>query len=723
MPSVHKIIRKRYELKKLIKYCKQTGYACVDFETNAMPIPHPLFYPTILGISFQPGSSWILPLAHFDSPFKNGKWEKLLKLFGEQVIENKDIIKIAQNAKFEYQIFKRYGIEMSGYVFDTMLGKHLLDEDTPNGLKPMVDRFIPEYAGYAENYEGAHLPWDEKPLLGLSEYCGLDCDLTFRLFLYFEKKLIEGNFFSLFRNMHMMATRVLGDSEYSGMRVDTDYLDKLIIEYKGYLSDNDKQIRSIRKIRKFQDWLVQHKIDKLMSKISEEINDLNDEIDKLMDAGVEQKVIDRKSKSIRNREEKIDRYWAREMNTKTELKCLDPINFASVDHMRELLFLSPKGFNFPIIKYTTDKQKNETGNASTAEDVLLELKDKDKTGFIEALLHFRGISKLDSTYVSGMKKHITDGYVHANFLIHGTVTGRLSCKRPNLQNIPRDTTAKDIKKMFIPPEGYYLLQLDYSQAELRVMAAMAGEETMVKWFKEGKDIHLTTALKMYKQEERYDEIAKILKLEDDNDPHYKEWKVKRKYAKTINFGIIYGQGAPKLAEALGWTVDEAKKFLKDYFALFPKIKKFINSQHGKAHRDAFVKNVFGRKRRLYGIDSDLTWERAEAERHSVNAPIQGAASDYTLFSSIIIWEEMRKANIPIYIPQVYTVHDSLGYYVRGEDIHTVVPMLEKICANPQTKEWFGFQIDDVVMKVDFEVSKVDWQSLKTYDPSYDYTAT
>jgi len=84
---------------------------------------------------------------------------------------------------------------------------------------------------------------------------------------------------------------------------------------------------------------------------------------------------------------------------------------------------------------------------------------------------------------------------------------------------------------------------------------------------------------------------------------------------------------------------------------------------------------------------------------------------------------MRKANIPIYIPQVYTVHDSLGYYVKGEDIHTVVPMLEKICANPQTKEWFGFQIDDVVMKVDFEVSKTDWQSLKSYDPSYDYTAS
>jgi len=222
------------------------------------------------------------------------------------------------------------------------------------------------------------------------------------------------------------------------MKIDTDYLDKLIITYKGYIKDNDGKVRNIRKVRKFQDWLVQHKINKLIDKVSGEINDLNDEIDGLMDAGAEQKVINRKSKAIQGREGKIDRYLAREMNTKTELKCLEPINFASVDHMRQLLFHSPKGYKFPIIKYTTDKQKNETDNASTAEDVLLELKELDKTEFIESLLHFRGISKLDSTYVSGMKKHITEGYVHANFLIHGTVTGRLSCQRPNLQNIPRD---------------------------------------------------------------------------------------------------------------------------------------------------------------------------------------------------------------------------------------------------------------------------------------------
>ncbi|MAO08045.1 MAG: hypothetical protein CL596_04960 [Alteromonas sp.] len=741
MPSKFKIIRTKSTLKRVIRYCKQTGYACVDFETNALPINHPLFYPTVLGITFQPGSSYVLPLAHFDSPFKKS-WPKLFKLFCKEVIENPEIIKVAQNAKFEYKIFLKYGYEIKGRIFDTMLAKYLLDEEKPMGLKPMVNNFIPEYAGYEEDYDGAKLPWDQKPLKGLSEYCGLDTDLTLRLMFFYEDKLIKNNLYSLFRNMLMMGVRVLGDSEYGGMDVDIPYLDNLIIEYENYLEENDKKIRNTKTLNKFQKWLDQSRINKLMDKVVQEIEEVEEEVEEIkaeikrLKKKVKKKkhkgalelihknevVLRRKEKSIRTREDKIDRYRAREMSTKTEVKCLEPINFNSSNQMVDLFFTSPQGFQFDIIKYTVDKKtKKESDRPSTDEEVLEQLKPLDKSGFVEGLLRHRELSKLYSTYIKGIRDKCIDGKVHARFLLEGTVTGRLSSQNPNLQNIPRDTTAKDIKKMFVPPKGYYLLQLDYSQAELRVMAAQAGEETMIRWFKEGKDIHLTTALKMYRQEERYDEIFEVLEKEDKKDPRYTEWKVRRKYAKTINFGIIYGQGVPKLANSLGWTIEEAQTFLNEYFDTFPKIREFIKQQHKIAHRDAFVRNVFGRKRRLPKIDSYEKWEVAEAERQSVNAPIQGAASDYTLFSSIIIWEEVRKKNIPIYKPQVYTVHDSLGYYVRAEDIHDVVPKLEKICANPETMEWFNFQIDDVTMKVDFELSSISWQALKTYDPKIDYT--
>lgn len=734
MPSKFKIIKKPYELKKVIKYCKQTGYASIDFETNALHPSDPLFYPTILGISFQPGSSYILPLAHFDSPFKEAnRWKRLLHKFGTEVIENKDIIKIAWNLKFEYQIFHRYGIEMSGRLLDGMLAKYLLDEERPNDLKNMVTRYIPEFANYQEDYEGSKLPWDQKPLLGLSQYCGLDCDVTLRLMVFFEDRLIQGGFYTLFRNMMMMGTRVLAESEYQGMPIDMPYLENLVEVYKDKIADNDDRLRNNPRIKKFQRWLINNRKQKLISKVSEEINDLYDEIKELKKQRKKEKdekekkklktAINRKKTSIKGREDKIDRYKANVFTTKNELKVQEEVNFSSPQQMVELFFTSPKGFRFPIIKYSEDKKnRDKKGNPSTDESVLLELQEKDKSGFIEDLLNHRAITKLNSTYIVGVQKKVTEGHVHGRFNLHGTVTGRLSSNDPNLQNIPRDTTASDIKPMFIPPPGYLLLQLDYSQAELRVMAAMAGEENMIKWFKEGKDIHLTVALKKERCEERYDEIKAILEKEDDNDPEFKIWKVRRKAAKTINFGIIYGQGASKLAATLGWSVEEAKKFLEDYFKLFPKIRKFIKKQYRFAHKNAYVRNVFGRKRRLWKIDSDATWEVAEAERQSVNAPIQGAASDYTLFSSILIWEQIRNGLIPIDKPQCYTVHDSLGYFVKADKVHEIVPKLEAICADPQTKKWFGFQIDDVKMKVDFEVSHENWGKLKTYHPETDYTA-
>ena len=210
--------------------------------------------------------------------------------------------------------------------------------------------------------------------------------------------------------------------------------------------------------------------------------------------------------------------------------------------------------------------------------------------------------------------------------------------------------------------------------------------------------------------------------EDDNDPEFKVWKVRRKQAKTINFGIIYGQGANKLSESLECSIEEAKEFLKDFDKTFPKVASFIKKQHKLVKENAYVKSVFGRKRRLPNVDSDEKWKVAEALRFSVNAPIQGAASDYALFSSVLIWEQSQiDKKIKIDLPQVYTVHDSLGYFVKPEHVHEVVPQLKAICANPETQEWFGFQIDGVTMKVDFEVSHKDWADLKTYKPEVDYT--
>ena len=434
MPSVYKIIKTEKELDKLIEYCKKTGYASVDFEDSGHGQFSPLCYPTILGVSFQPGSAWIIPLGHFDSPFKDN-YPKLLKKFSKGVLENEDIVKVAWNAKYEYVWFKKLGLEIKGRLFDGMLAKYLLNEERPNDLKSQVSKYVPEFANYEENYEGSKLPWDKKPLEGLSKYCGLDCDNTLRLMIFFENQLIKTKLYFLFRNMLMMATRVLGDSEFNGMPIDSNYLDSLMVKYENLISESDKKLRSNKKILKYEKWLIEQRIEKLINKIELEIEDLEEDLAEAKRSG-DTRAINSKTKSIRTREEKIDNYRAKNLTTKSDLKVLEPVNFGSPAQMGELFFTSPKGFNFDIIKYTVNsKTKKETENPSTDESVLQELVTKDKSGFCKELLEYRGLTTLYGTFIKGIKERLTvDNHVHGRFLLHGTVTGRLCIGQDCLLN-------------------------------------------------------------------------------------------------------------------------------------------------------------------------------------------------------------------------------------------------------------------------------------------------
>jgi len=712
----YKLVKVWTELRQLVAYCKQTGYASTDFESSGANAMYPGSYPTILGVSFQPGGAWIIPLAHKESSFR-GEWEEVLRFFGHNVIEDPDIIKIGQNIKFEIQWWHKYNIIMIGRVFDTMLAKYLLDEERPHGLKEMVTRFLPDYSGYdlpgqpgskAEKERIIEF-WSNVPLLELSKYCALDADLTFRLWVFFERRLIDNGFYTLFRNMLMMASRVLSEVEWLGITLDRDYLLELVDKYKIKIEECSHRLISLPIIGRYG----KARLKEIKKKM---IADVRDEIDELERAGESERM-------IQNREDKVSRYIAGDYaNTKKEREMLTPLNFNSPKQMIDLLFESPDGFEFDVVKYTEDKKtKKKTSTPSTDEDVLLELKNDDDTGFIKNLLELRGLTKLNSTYVVGMWERLnSNNKVHGSFLIHGTVTGRLSSRNPNLQNIPRDTTASDIKKMFVAPKGKLILQLDYSQAELRVLAFEAKEEMMMQWFAEGRDIHLASAC--HKWGESYDRILKIYKDESDKD--YETWKIRRKQAKTINFGIVYEQGAKKLAESLSTddyrvSYDEAQEFLDDFDDRFPAIAKHVERQHKKVKRNGFVYNLFGRKRRLPNVDSDNWGKKAEALRQSVNAPIQGAASDFALFSSILIREYKRKSLLPSSLEQVGTVHDSLKYYIDPVDIHKAIPILYKICANPETKKWFGFEIKGIVMKVDFEIGK-NWGELRRYDPQENY---
>jgi len=713
----YKLVTNWSELHRLIKYCKQTGYASTDFESSGTNAMYPGSYPTILGVSFQPGGAWIIPLAHKESPFlENGEWIRILQHFGREVIEDPEIVKVGQNIKFEMNWWRKYGIIMVGRVFDTMLAKYLLDEERPHGLKEMVGRFLPDYDGY--DLPGKPGPkaerdrliefWSNVPLDSLSKYCAFDADLTLRLWIFFERRLIDNGFYPFFRNMMMMASHVLAEAEWRGMTIDRDYLKGLLEIYGEKIEECEKRLRSISIIVKYE----KHRLKSVKKKM---IKELQDEIEVL-------KKSRENARLIVNRQEKMSRQIAGDYTTKKEREMIEPVNFNSPTQMIDLLYESKYGFQFHVINYTVDKNtKKETDTPTTNEEVLLELQHLDESGFIKNLLELRELMKMYSTYIKGIWERLnSNNKVHGSFLLHGTVTGRLSSRNPNLQNIPRDTTSSDIKKMFIAPRGKVLLQIDYSQAELRVLAAAAKEETMIEWFATGRDVHLASAC--LKWGTNYDDVLKILNNEDHKD--FKLWKARRKQAKTINFGIVYGQTAKKLSESLSTddyrvSREEAQEFLDHFNDQFPAIARHIIKQQRYAKTHGYVLNLFGRKRRLPNVESDNWGKQAEALRQAVNAPIQGAASDFTLFSSILIWEHINNGLLPKSLEQVGTVHDSLMYYIDPKDIHEAIPKLYSICRNPETRTWFNFEVKGIEMKVDFEIGK-NWGELRRYDEQEDY---
>jgi len=697
------IVENTDDLNKLISHCKRTGYCCFDFETTSTEYYRESEYPTALAVSFQPGGSWVIPLKHKESAFSK-KFKKVLRKFGKEVLENEKIVKIAWNLQFELKWCFKYQIYPKGRLFDAMLAKYLLDETRPNDLKSMVTKYLPEFSQYEHEIENVvkKYGWANVPLDILCKYAGLDADLEFRLFLMFEERLIKKGFYKIFRNLLMMGARVLAESSYHGFPINVEKLYEVRDLYKEKIDNCLLALQDHKQIRKYEKLRIKEAKKNYIKELKREIKSLTDE-DYLGNL-----------RKIQNREQKINNIIFEQNLSKKDQAIFAPFNFGSPDQLKKLLFLSPYGFEFDIIKYTTDKYNNETDNPSTDEEVLNKLNKRDDTGFIDLLLEYRGLLHIRNNFIDSFIEKMYNGKLHPSYLIHGTVSGRLSSRNPNAQQIPRITTNPYIKRLFVPSPNKILMQVDYSQAELRVLAAMAKEKTMLKWFKEGRDIHLASAVKKYRED--YDKIYKIYK--DENHPENIEWSKRRKQAKTINFGIVYGQGAKHLSESLSTddyavSQEEAQKFLDEFFRDFPRIKKFIKSQHRKAKTDGFVTSPFGRKRRLPEIHSPNWGKKAEAQRQSVNAIVQGTASDYTLFASILIWEAVKKGELPMGLKQLATVHDSLIYELYPEDVHTVIPIINKICQDPETEKWFGFKLKGIAMAVDFELGS-NWGDLSNY---------
>ena len=326
----------------------------------------------------------------------------------------------------------------------------------------------------------------------------------------------------------------------------------------------------------------------------------------------------------------------------------------------EFNIASPKQLGnilFNKLKLVDKPKKTKTGQYSTSEDVLSYLaKDHE---IIKDVLNYRGLAKLKSTYIDALPEQVEEstGRVHTDYMQTVAATGRLSSNNPNLQNIPiRTERGRQVRKAFIPrDDNYILLAADYSQIELRIIASLSEETTMIEAFKNGEDIHASTASKVF------------------NVPLNEVTRDQRSNAKTVNFGIIYGVSAFGLSNQTELSRTEAKELIDTYYKTYPKLRNYISDQIDFARENGYVQTVLGRRRYLKDINGSNAIVRGAAERNAVNAPIQGSAADIIKIAMINIHRKLKEGNFKT--KMLLQVHDELVFDVFKPELEDLQVMI------------------------------------------------
>ncbi|WP_158847121.1 DNA polymerase I [Algibacter sp. L1A34] len=313
---------------------------------------------------------------------------------------------------------------------------------------------------------------------------------------------------------------------------------------------------------------------------------------------------------------------------------------------------------FEKLKLVDKPKKTKTGQYATGEEILSYLaKDHE---IIQHILEYRGLAKLKSTYVDALPLQVEEatGRVHTDYMQTVAATGRLSSNNPNLQNIPiRTERGRQVRKAFVPrSEEYTLLAADYSQIELRIIAALSKEETMIEAFKNGEDIHASTASKVF------------------NVPLDEVTREQRSNAKTVNFGIIYGVSAFGLSNQTDLSRGEAKELIDTYYETYPKLRKYISEQVDFARDHGYVQTVLGRRRYLKDINSRNAVVRGAAERNAVNAPIQGSAADIIKIAMINIYNKLETGDFKT--KMLLQVHDELVFDVFKPELESIKTLVK-----------------------------------------------
>ncbi len=497
-----------------------------------------------------------------------------LKTELKPILEDEKIKKVGQNIKYDFVILIKYGVFMKGITGDSMIAAYLLN---PQKQRFSLDDLASEYLDYTtirydEIVRDKNKTLVDYPLNEVAEYAGEDSDIALRLNNVLQKGLEEQNLLSLYNDIEIPLLVVLGKMEYTGVRIDSTYLEKMSLSFSEELSDIEEKIYEI--------------------------------------AG-------------------------------------EVFNIRSTKQLSAVLF---EQMGLPVIKRT------KTG-ISTDEFVLEELSHNYEVARV--LLRHRTLSKLKSTYVDSLPLMINSGTgkIHTSFNQTITATGRLSSSNPNLQNIPvRVKEGKAIRRAFIPEQGWVFVSADYSQIELRILASLASDESLIDTYRKDGDIHKETA-------------SLLFNVAPEEVQDYQ-----RQAAKTINFSIIYGISPFGLAKRLGVPKNVASRFIDTYFLKYSGVKRYFERVVEETKKNGYVETLLGRRRYIPEIHSENNNIFESARRITINTPIQGTAADLIKKAMVTINKEIDKRGMKSRM--LIQVHDELVFESPRDEYQTLIEIVK-----------------------------------------------
>ena len=561
------------EIDDLITKLSLVTELCVDTETSSLNIQEAELAG--VAISFKENEGYYIPT------IKNQ--EKIInKLKPHLENPNKQII--GHNLKYDIQILRKFGVNISNNVFDTMLAHYLINPEASHKLDVLSENYLNHKCVPIEDIIGKP-GVNQKKMTDLhpKEICHYACedaDVTFTLKKILDKELTNLKLSKLLYDVEQPLMLVLCDIENNGVKIDVDFLSSMSNQLTKLIEETEKKIFSI--------------------------------------AG-------------------------------------ETFNIASPKQLGVILF--------DKLKIDENPKKTKSGQYSTGEEILIKLSKKNK--IVDLILEFREYKKLLSTYIKALPEMVSplDGLIHTDYAQAVTATGRLSSNKPNLQNIPiRTSLGRETRSAFVSRnDGDLILAADYSQIELRIIAAFSGDPEMISAFKNEKDIHSTTASKVF------------------NVPIDAVTPDMRRRAKEVNFGIIYGISPFGLSQNLDIPRSEAKEIIDSYFSEFSLVKEYMDNSIKTAKEKKYVETILGRRRYLRDIDSRNFTLRGFAERNAINSPIQGSAADIIKLAMIKISDWMKTRDLKS--KMIMQVHDELVFDVNKLEREELEENIKSIMEN------------------------------------------